>query len=231
MNAPFVCNMDLRMFPFDTQHCKLLLTLTSARVDFLDWRRLGVVYLGETFLTEYEVDTITIQRSSSRNYSVAEVGITLHRRFWSYVTSAYLPTVMLMLISYASLFCKRENVDLRVMMALTTLLVLYALYQQISDDLPKTAYTKAIDVWCFFAITMMFTQVIYHILLDLDIRICTSLRRRKEADLTAKDPWTSEELLVRTDRVFRILYVVVKFTFFLAYGCVVLVTVHSRGRH
>lgn len=74
-------------------------------------------------------------------------------------------------------------------------------------------------------------QVIYHILLDLDIRICTSLRRRKEADLTAKDPWTSEELLVRTDRVFRILYVVVKFTFFLAYGCVVLVTVHSRGRH
>lgn len=113
----------------------------------------------KTFLTEYEVATISIQRSSFRNYSVAEVGVTLHRRFWSYVTSAYLPTVMLMLISYASLFCKRENVDLRVMMALTTLLVLYALYQQISDDLPKTAYTKAIDIWCFFAITMMFTQV------------------------------------------------------------------------
>lgn len=47
MNAPFVCNMDLRMFPFDTQHCKLLLTLTSARIDFLEWRRLEVTYLGE----------------------------------------------------------------------------------------------------------------------------------------------------------------------------------------
>nr|XP_027231093.1 uncharacterized protein LOC113822752 [Penaeus vannamei] len=229
MNAPFVCNMDLRMFPFDTQHCKLLLTLTSARVDFLDWRRLEVTYLGETFLTEYEVDAISIQRSSSsRNYSVAEVGVTFHRRFWSYVTSAYLPTVMLMLISYASLFCKRENVDLRVMMALTTLLVLYALYQQISEDLPKTAYTKAIDVWCFFAITIMFTQVIYHIILDLDIRMCTTLTRSQEADLATKDVWKSDEPLARIDLAFRILYVVVKFTFFLAYGCVIVVNVESR---
>ncbi|XP_063609109.1 uncharacterized protein LOC134783243 isoform X1 [Penaeus indicus] len=225
MNAPFVCNMDLRMFPFDTQHCKLLLTLTSARVDFLHWRHLEVTYLGETFLTEYKVDNITIQKSSIRNYSVAEVGVTLHRRFWSYVTSAYIPTVMLMLISYASLFCKRENVELRVIMALTTLLVLYALYQQISDDLPKTAYIKAIDVWYFFAIMMMFTQVIYHIFLDLDI----SLRRNQGDDLT-KDLWKNDGRKARIDWAFRVLYFVVKFIFFLAYGCVIVVNVESRGR-
>lgn len=98
-------------------------------------------------------------RREEDRHSIAAIRVTLYRRFWFYVTSAYLPTIMLMLISYASLFCKRENSDLRVMMSLTTLLVLYALYQQISDGLPKTSYTKAVDVWCFFAITLIFTTV------------------------------------------------------------------------
>lgn len=92
-------------------------------------------------------------------YSVADITVTLYRRFWFYFTSTYIPTVMLMLISFASLFCKRENADLRVMMTLTTLLVLYALYQQIASGLPKTSYVKAVDVWCFFAITYIFTKV------------------------------------------------------------------------
>ena len=93
------------------------------------------------------------------NHSEAIVDITLHRRFGSYITSTYLPTFMLMLISYVSLFCKRENVDLRVMMTITTLLVLYALYQQIADGLPRTSYTKAIDIWCFFSIAYIFSLV------------------------------------------------------------------------
>jgi len=75
------------------------------------------------------------------------------------VTASYLPILMLMIISYASLFCKQESADLRIMMALTALLVLYALYQQISDGLPQTSYTKAVDIWCFFAITLIFSQV------------------------------------------------------------------------
>lgn len=110
-------------------------------------------------LTEYEVGNVTVERQVDRDYSLAVISITFYRRFWFYVTSAYLPTVMLMMISYASLFIKRENDDLRVMMTLTTLLVLYALYQQISDGLPRTSYTKAVDVWCFFAITFIFTKV------------------------------------------------------------------------
>lgn len=92
-------------------------------------------------------------------YSQATVTINFQRRYSYYFTSAYLPIVMLMFISYASLYCPRDNLDLRVMMALTTLLVLFALYQQISDTLPRTSYVKAIDVWCFFAITFIFSQV------------------------------------------------------------------------
>ena len=83
----------------------------------------------------------------------------MERRYSFYVTTAYLPTAMLMMISYASLFCKVENIDLRVMMSVTILIVLYSLYQQISDGLPKTSYSKAVDIWCFFALSIIFSQV------------------------------------------------------------------------
>ena len=97
--------------------------------------------------------------NDSFGFSIASVEIPLSRRYSYYVTTTFIPTFMLLLISYMSFFCKVEYVDLRVMMTITTLLVLYSLYQQIEDSLPKTAYTKAIDVWCFFCLTIIMTQV------------------------------------------------------------------------
>lgn len=113
----------------------------------------------QKLLTEYEVGSLTMDQWSAEDHSVAMVSFTLGRRYSYYVTSTFLPMTMLLLISYATLFCPRDNRDLRVLMALTTLLVLYSLYQQISDQLPKTSYIKSVDVWCFFCITFIFSQV------------------------------------------------------------------------
>ncbi|XP_050740132.1 uncharacterized protein LOC127010309 isoform X2 [Eriocheir sinensis] len=227
VNAPFTCNMNLRNFPFDTQHCTLLLRLTSARSDFLTWGHLNVSYLGETLLTEYEIGTVLAAKREEDRYSVAVIQVTFYRRFWFYVTSAYLPTIMLMLISYASLFCKRENSDLRVMMSLTTLLVLYALYQQISDGLPRTSYTKAVDVWCFFAITLIFTKVIFHVLIDVVGKI--QLRRKRQVmESGGLSMWTAVEEKAPQEGADRLLlwargcYAAVVLIFVVVYWAVVL---------
>lgn len=96
---------------------------------------------------------------TERGNSLALVSITLYRRYGYYMTSVYVPTSMLVLISYASLFCDIESKDLRIMMTITTLLVLYSLYQQISSGLPKTSYAKAVDIWCFFSLTVICSLV------------------------------------------------------------------------
>ncbi|XP_042237824.1 uncharacterized protein LOC121876616 [Homarus americanus] len=229
VNAPFSCSMNLRNFPFDTQQCHLLLRLTSARLDFLIWQDLNVTYLGEVLLTEYEVAAVVIAHKVNLNYSVADVKITLYRRFWFYLTSTYLPTIMLMVISYASLYCKRENTDLRVMMSLTTLLVLYALYQQISDGLPRTSYTKAIDVWCFFAITFIFTMVIFHVLVDLTGKISYGLRRRRHVSIPKEVSWSVDEPKPkkgsRSMVAARIIYAIIVFIFLVIYWTVVITNI------
>ena len=114
----------------------------------------------QRFTTEYEIKELTTSlKIDKENCSMASVRIPLQRRFSYYITSAYLPTTMLVILGYASLFCKIDNIDLRVMMAVTILIVLYTLYQQISDGLPKTSYSKAIDVWYFFSLVFIFTLV------------------------------------------------------------------------
>ncbi|CAL4120869.1 unnamed protein product, partial [Meganyctiphanes norvegica] len=163
--APISCNMDMKMFPFDTQHCSLLIRLTSSSV-FLKWGELQVNYTGERKMTEYIVEDPSIHVREESSYSIASVNFSLQRRYHYYITSLYIPTLMLLLISYASLWCPNEAYDLRVMMSLTTMLVLYSLYQQISNDLPRTSYIKSVDIWCFFALTYIFSQVVYHVLTD-----------------------------------------------------------------
>ncbi|KAK7083907.1 hypothetical protein SK128_018701 [Halocaridina rubra] len=241
VNAPFSCALDLKNFPFDTQRCQLLLRLSSARLEFLQWNQLEVYYLGEVWLTEYKVDKVDIESQEEEEYSMAVISITFRRRFWFYITSSYLPTVMLMLISYTSLYLKRDNVDLRVMMTLTALLVLYALYQQIADGLPRTSYTKAIDVWCFFAITFIFSQVIFQVLVDIRIkpkpkrdrnrvsillqRICWSEGSKPEVN----EKWEEEEEVKEYDektskplRAARIGYAIIVLLFLIIYWTVVI---------
>ncbi|XP_076033277.1 uncharacterized protein LOC143020649 [Oratosquilla oratoria] len=184
-SAPFNCAMDLRNFPFDTQRCQLHLKLTSANTNYIRWGNVTAHYLGKALMSEHEVSEWHVERHVDGGYSMAIINFALRRRVDYYVTSAYFPTTMLIIISYASLFCKHENRDLRVLMCLTTLLVLYSLHQQITDRLPKTSFTKAIDIWCFFAISYIFTQVIFHVLVDLSpfvdaIQRCS---RRKVGDI------------------------------------------------
>ena len=47
--------------------------------------------------------------------------------------------------------------------ALTTLLVMYTLFQSISSTLPQTAYLKLIDYWLLFSLILPFIIFIIHV--------------------------------------------------------------------
>ena len=55
------------------------------------------------------------------------------------------------------------------MVAVTTLLVLYTLFTSTSDDLPKTAEIKMLDVWFFFCILLLFIIIVLHVFVDYAI--------------------------------------------------------------
>ncbi|XP_076056207.1 glutamate-gated chloride channel alpha-like [Oratosquilla oratoria] len=163
---PFSCNMQLLYYPFDVQVCQIPVVMSSASVEYLHFNNLVVAYLGERMLTEVEVGEMSITSRLNTTQSTADVRVELKRRYAFHLTSTYLPTVLLIIVGYGTLYIRLAMLQVRSIMALTTLLVLTSLYTQTAASLPKTSYLKAIDVWLLYCITILVLIIIAHIFTD-----------------------------------------------------------------
>ena len=92
-----------------------------------------------------------------------------------------------MIIVETTLFIDDSNFDTNVMVSLTTLLVMYTLFQSISDTLPKTAYLKLIDMWLLFSLILPFIIFITHIVWELE-------KTKIKKDIASKRPNTAWEM-------------------------------------
>ncbi|XP_076055860.1 uncharacterized protein LOC143033978 [Oratosquilla oratoria] len=68
--------------------------------------------------------------------------------------------------AYTTLYFRMDIFDVRIMTALTALLVMATLFSQVSESLPKTSNFKMIDVWLLFCIMASFVIIIFHALID-----------------------------------------------------------------
>ena len=80
----------------------------------------------------------------------------MQRRHLFYLGTIYLPTIFLLIIAELTLAIDTRYFEATIMVSLTSMLVIYTLYQSISDKLPQTAYLKMIDIWLLFCLSMPF---------------------------------------------------------------------------
>ena len=95
------------------------------------------------------------------------VKIILRRRINNAILTIYLPTILILVIVYATNFFKDFFFEAVVTVNLTSLLVLTTLFISVSQSLPPTAYIKMIDVWLIFAQLIPFVEVLLHSWMDL----------------------------------------------------------------
>jgi len=77
--------------------------------------------------------------------------------------SIYIPTVLMTLIAYCTLWMPVNNFQDRGTMSLTTLLVLISLYTDSINKLPATTYIKFLDVWYLYCVVYISTIIFVHI--------------------------------------------------------------------
>ena len=82
------------------------------------------------------------------------------------IFAIFVPTTLINLISFGTIFFKWFDFQNRIMVSLTALLVLSTLFAQVSDNLPKTSYLKLMDVWFLFSITYSFLIIIQHVFIE-----------------------------------------------------------------
>ncbi|XP_069189033.1 uncharacterized protein [Procambarus clarkii] len=129
----FTCDFDLVLYPFDVQYCDMRFRMLSGSKDYLIFEEAAssATYHGSTLLLEYEIKQPKLFYDNSKEFSEMLVEITLHRRAGYAILNIYTPSLILLMISYVTLFFRPHVLEARIMTTLTALLVLATLFAQV----------------------------------------------------------------------------------------------------
>lgn len=92
-----------------------------------------------------------------------EVNLTFQRKFGFYAIRLYTPFILLVGLSFLSLWIKAEERVLRLTLLLVILFVVASITSDINTTIPPAPYVKAIDVWignCGFLVFGAFLEFI-----------------------------------------------------------------------
>ena len=134
-----------------------------------------VNYAGPKSLLDLDVKNVTI-RFEGIDHVIVE--IKLKRRCLFHLATTYFPTLCILLIAEILLFLNEEHFDVKIMVCLTAMLVMYTLHQGILSTLPQTSYIKMIDIWLLYGITIPFLVFMFEVMAQLLRHRITTRRGR-----------------------------------------------------
>ena len=85
--------------------------------------------------------------------------IVLKRKIMSEMMTTYFPSILLMLITFATTFFKPFFFEAALTVNLTNMLVMTTIFISVMEKLPTTSYSKMIDYWLIFCQLVPFTEV------------------------------------------------------------------------
>lgn len=174
LKLTFSCMMDLYRYPLDAQVCTIELASFSKTTDELQlhWSIESPVILYENMkLPQFEIQNVSTSLCNETfhigEYSCLKAEFNLQRSIGYHLVQSYLPTILIVVISWVSFWLDVEAIPARITLGVTTLLTISSKGAGIQGNLPPVSYVKAIDVWMgactmfVFAALLEFTFVNY----------------------------------------------------------------------
>ena len=144
----------------------------------------AIQYSGPTSLVELSVTKVNLISKGSNHLSVV---IELRRKCFFHIVTTYFPTLCLLIIVEVLLFMPEGHFETTITVSLTTMLVMYTLYQSILDTLPQTSYLKLIDIWLIACLTLPFLVFLVEVVSQISKSIHGNRRLRFENKGPVKD--------------------------------------------
>ncbi|KAI6176857.1 Ligand-Gated ion Channel [Aphelenchoides bicaudatus] len=156
------CPMNLHSFPLDVQLCALEIESYgySTHDIIYHWAITNPVVIDENVhLAHFAIGphhhVERVISLSTGNYSRLTTFFTFKRNIGFYLIQIYLPSSLIVVISWVSFWLNREATQARVTIGVTTVLTQTTLMTSTNASLPKVSYVKSLDIFlgvCFFIV-------------------------------------------------------------------------------
>ena len=120
----------------------------------------SILALNQTLdMTLYVITDYKLENSTSANAGI-RMKIRMKRKILSEIMTTYFPSLLLMMITYATTFFKPFFFEAALSVNLTTMLVMTTIFISKMESLPPTSDIKMIDCWLILCQLVPFTQVV-----------------------------------------------------------------------
>uniref|UniRef100_A0A0N5C8M2 Gamma-aminobutyric acid receptor subunit beta n=1 Tax=Strongyloides papillosus TaxID=174720 RepID=A0A0N5C8M2_STREA len=181
------CPMKLKLFPMDSQLCSL-------EIESYGYSILDIYYIfsnGKESITrsEFELPQFILQdvrlgskieNLTSGSYSRLFCQFLFKRNIGYYIIQIYLPSILIVIISWVSFWIRRESTPARISLGVLTVLTMTTLMTTTNSTLPKVSYVKSIDIFLGFSFLMVFASLLEYAAVGYMTKRKKIILKRKE---------------------------------------------------
>uniref|UniRef100_A0A7E4UUE5 Neur_chan_LBD domain-containing protein n=1 Tax=Panagrellus redivivus TaxID=6233 RepID=A0A7E4UUE5_PANRE len=173
-----MCSMNLAKWPLDSQQCHLRILSYAYDINQLRiaWNLDEPITRNmDITMSDMEIKKL-VPGECDGNYSTGvwscvTAGFFVQREITHHIMQSYVPTSLIVVISWFSFWLDVEAVPARVSLAITTLLTLSTQASTARMALPEVSYAKAIDVWSSTCMLFVFGVMI-------EFTVCNYVQRQ-----------------------------------------------------
>ncbi|XP_030751468.1 gamma-aminobutyric acid receptor subunit beta-like [Sitophilus oryzae] len=160
------CMMDLHYYPLDSQNCTV--EIESYGYTVMDvvmyWKDRPVRGVEEAELPQF---TLLGYKPNDRKEKLAtgiyqrlSLSFKLQRNIGYFIFQTYLPSILIVMLSWVSFWINHEATSARVALGITTVLTMTTISTGVRSSLPRISYVKAIDIYLVMCFVFVFAALL-----------------------------------------------------------------------
>ncbi|XP_072036260.1 glycine receptor subunit alpha-2-like isoform X2 [Amphiura filiformis] len=164
-----VCRMLLQRFPFDTQTCSIhMFSFAYSSLDILlDITDNSVAVHPDIIVARYDLTNVSTKTyylqfeiMTNNTWSGAAITFTFKRHLQAYILTVYIPSILLVTISWMSFWIDAHAAPARITLGITTVLTATTMTASMQDSFPDATGAKAVDIWMAACLIFVFLSLI-----------------------------------------------------------------------
>uniref|UniRef100_A0A4W2FZZ8 Gamma-aminobutyric acid receptor subunit delta n=1 Tax=Bos indicus x Bos taurus TaxID=30522 RepID=A0A4W2FZZ8_BOBOX len=191
ITSTVACDMDLAKYPMDEQECMLHLEsygYSSEDIVYY-WSEnqeqihgLDKLQLAQFTITSYRFTTELMNFKSAGQFPRLSLHFHLRRNRGVYIIQSYMPSVLLVAMSWVSFWISQAAVPARVSLGITTVLTMTTLMVSARSSLPRASAIKALDVYFWICYVFVFAALVEYAFAHFN----ADYRKKQKAKAKAK---------------------------------------------